>query len=115
MSRISAVRLFGVVVVILPPKTWRKLEQKVQNIPAWVVALSGALEQFVDGKIVLKHPTVQFFEKKEKSKALAETPAAESNRLPSHLPAEDDPQSKQPDLPASGSLPQLTLKDRHTA
>lgn len=56
----------GIVSAILPPKVWKKLEQGAQAYPQWVAALSGALEQFAEGEIKLKHPALQIFEKKPK-------------------------------------------------
>ena len=54
----------GIVTAILPAKVWRTLERAAQDYPHWVAALSGSLERFADGEIVLKHPAVQVFEKK---------------------------------------------------
>ena len=51
---------------ILPAKVWKKLEQAAKDYPQWVAALSGALDQFAQGEITLKHPALQIFEKKPK-------------------------------------------------
>ncbi|MCP5134144.1 MAG: hypothetical protein H6976_11280 [Gammaproteobacteria bacterium] len=113
----------GIVTAILPLKTWRKLEQKTQGSTAWVVTLNGSLERFTNGEIVLKHPAVQFFEKKIKPEA--EAPADTSAEKPKAPAAsgpiaktaqESSPASKTPDAPAaSPAYPAPSLNPRGAA
>ena len=83
----------GVVTAILPAKVWRKLEQAAKDYPQWVAALSGSLERFADGEIVLKHPAVQVFEKKTRPEVAAEGKGPEPN----------GPAVKAPDAKASNA------------
>jgi hypothetical protein len=84
-----------------------------------VVALSGSLERFTNGDIVLKHPTVQFFEKKIKPEAPTDTPAGESKAPTASGPAAktaEGPGSAPKDAPTpSPTYPTLTLNRRGAA
>lgn len=59
----------AVVVAVLSPKVWRKLEQAARNWPSWQGILTGQLDRQEDGALVLKQPVLQVFEKKPKPAA----------------------------------------------
>ncbi len=107
----------GRVIAILAPKTWRKLQQKAHNTAAWVMALSGALERFANGEIVLKHPTVQFFEKQAPAEAPATVPeASRANSRKTPRQGADTLKPEGLDQPSAGSSrSRLRLKDRPSA
>jgi hypothetical protein len=106
----------GIVTPILPPKVGRKLEQAAKDYPHWVATLSGSLDRFADGEIVLKHPAVQVFEKKVRREVAAEgkgpepngpaveapdAKAADSKPPDSNGPAVEAPESNAPEVNAS--------------
>ncbi len=72
----------GIVTAILPAKVWKKLAQAATDYPQWVAALSGALDQIKEGELVLKHPTLQIFEKKSKPSQEPATATAEALASP---------------------------------
>ncbi len=57
----------GIVIAILSPKVWRKLEQAAKDYSQWVAALNGLLDRVADGQVILKQPALQVFEKKDKA------------------------------------------------
>ena len=87
----------GTVTAILPPKVWRKLEQAAKDYPQWVAALSGSLERFAEGEIVLRHPALQIFEKKARPEAAAkvEAPESEASDRPIPEPTRAEPTPKE--------------------
>ena len=87
----------GTVTVILPPKVWRKLEQAAKSHPQWLAALSGSLERFAEGEIVLRHPALQIFEKKARPEAAAkvEAPESEASDRPIPEPTRAEPTPKE--------------------
>jgi hypothetical protein len=104
----------GVVTAILPTKVWRKLEQAAKDYPRWVAALSGALEQFKDGEIKLKHPALQIFEKKPKppvdSRALI-TEAPVSPAVPTPAPSSVAAVAVTPTAPVEAGQPPTAVRD----
>jgi len=63
----------GVVITILSPKVWRKLEQAAKDYSQWVAALNGLLDRVADGQVILKQPALQVFEKKNKATTAVDT------------------------------------------
>lgn len=63
----------ALVVVTLPPKAWKKLEQAARDWPQWVASVTGRLGASAGAEagtvVVLEQPAVQVFEKKAKATA----------------------------------------------
>ena len=62
----------GIVVAILPPKAWKKLEKAATDWPGWVCALTGKMGKAEGGTVTLESPALQVFEKKAKPEAAPE-------------------------------------------
>ncbi len=98
----------GTVTAILPPKVWRRLEQAAKDYPQWVAALSGSLDRFAEGEIVLQHPTVQVFERKARPEVAAEAKPPEPNAPQANAP---EPKTRDASAPTPTS-PEPSPRER---
>lgn len=91
----------GIVVAILPPKAWKKLEKAATDWPGWVCALTGKMGKAEGGTVTLESPALQVFEKKAKPEAAPEATGP------------TPPDAKTPPAPTTAPpYPKLSLKGR---
>jgi hypothetical protein len=91
------------VVVMLPPKAWKKLKQAAVDWPLWMAALSGKIGAPLpagDG-FYLENPALVVFEKK--AKPAVDVPAPEAKPAPVVITKKPAPE------PVAGARPKLRL------